>query len=300
MDCIILHQQDHLEIKSKLERGDSMLDLSTVLNDYPSPLFVIEPIIGGKEQDFIYRFVNKAFCIFIGRDNNELVNHRFLSIFPSGETVWFDAFYRTVQTKKILIVNEVSDLIEKRLSVELFPIGEKYCGCIIHSYTDSKSDVQMTNIEYNNLLHNANTDALTGLYNRHYLNEVSSGYCQSPIDAGVIFLDINNLKQINDMHGHLAGDKHILRFTNTINEWFSPSDVYRIGGDEFLVINCNMSQDVFLDHAAKFKEYLSSNGIAAIGYGYFENVTNIEECISYCDKMMYKHKILTKLKFAKR
>ena len=79
-------------------------------------------------------------------------------------------------------------------------------------------------------------DLLTNLYNRNYyirLLEKSRGRCFKNI--GVVYIDLNGLKQINDEQGHEAGDSFIRRAAQQIVAVF-PEHTYRIGGDEFVVI----------------------------------------------------------------
>ena len=58
---------------------------------------------------------------------------------------------------------------------------------------------------------------------------------EEPAFAAVLF-DINNLKLVNDTQGHNAGDTYIRKATHIICQYFSHSQVFRIGGDEFAVV----------------------------------------------------------------
>lgn len=87
-------------------------------------------------------------------------------------------------------------------------------------------------------------DAMTGLYNRNALNELSlKRNDDSPI--AVLFLDLDQFKEINDTMGHHVGDLLISEVGNRLMMFMSPMlKVYRIGGDEFLFIarNCDQHQ----------------------------------------------------------
>lgn len=88
-------------------------------------------------------------------------------------------------------------------------------------------------------------DLLTNLYNRNYyirLLEKSRGRCFKNI--GVVYIDLNGLKQINDEQGHEAGDSFIRRAAQQIVAVF-PEHTYRIGGDEFVVIYPDILQQQF-------------------------------------------------------
>ena len=79
-------------------------------------------------------------------------------------------------------------------------------------------------------------DYLTGLYNRSYIDIVSSKYdIAENWPISVIFVDINGLKLTNDIFGHVAGDELIRKSAAVLKKSCRQSDVIaRIGGDEFL------------------------------------------------------------------
>ena len=97
-------------------------------------------------------------------------------------------------------------------------------------------------------------DPLTGLFNRRYLEEIlsleimSAARDQYPI--GIIMIDIDFFKQINDRHGHAAGDMVLAKVGEFLCKHVRASDVScRYGGEEFLLILSGASQEITLMRA---------------------------------------------------
>ena len=87
----------------------------------------------------------------------------------------------------------------------------------------------------------ANTDSLTGIRNKHAYAE-NEALINRQIQSGeieklaVVIGDVNGLKYVNDTQGHAAGDKLIKDASSMICRAFSHGAVFRIGGDEFVVL----------------------------------------------------------------
>ncbi|MDB4894020.1 MAG: diguanylate cyclase [Firmicutes bacterium] len=83
----------------------------------------------------------------------------------------------------------------------------------------------------------ATVDILTGSMTRRALHRDLDRFTQRGEPFGLIFIDVDGLKQINDTHGHSAGDELLQRAADCICRSSRPSDlVYRYGGDEFVVL----------------------------------------------------------------
>lgn len=84
------------------------------------------------------------------------------------------------------------------------------------------------------ILHNSNTDFLTGLSNRRYFYEyVSSRRGGSMVS--LIYLDLDHFKQVNDTFGHQAGDEALVLTAQLLRDSFPEDFITRLGGDEFLI-----------------------------------------------------------------
>ncbi len=99
-------------------------------------------------------------------------------------------------------------------------------------------------------------DSLTGLRNttayKAWVTDFNKEIQSKQMDFGVIVLDVNCLKETNDRHGHDAGNKLIVTASRIISSTFKRSPVFRIGGDEFLVILQNSDLKNCEELIAKF------------------------------------------------
>jgi diguanylate cyclase (GGDEF)-like protein len=94
---------------------------------------------------------------------------------------------------------------------------------------------------YENVVHETVHDKLTGLFNRPYFDEAYSRQValakRYRDDFAILFLDIDNFKDINDIYGHAAGDEALRRIGEIINREKRDSDIAaRYGGEEFVLL----------------------------------------------------------------
>jgi diguanylate cyclase (GGDEF)-like protein len=265
------------------------LDLKEVLDEHPNPVYIIKPIvIDGKSEDFEYVYVNKSFCIFIGRSREELVNHCYLEIFKEkGEKIWLDLFVDAALFGKHVYVNNISSVINKKMYTEVFHIDPDLCGCIIHDFQDVSNDMKLLADE--ELKQKANCDYLTGFYNRFYLKELYDEISKKT-NIGITFLDINNLKITNDTIGHAAGDKLIIRTSDMMRTHYKDSIIFRVGGDEFVIVTIGKNYDEFMELSREGQALFENDNLAAVGYHFYEKISDLKACIDECDCLMYEQK----------
>ncbi len=158
----------------------------------------------------------------------------------------------------------------------------------------------------------ANTDSLTMLYNRHYLETIllaDNRWLSSPPTIAVLFLDLDNFKPMNDLYGHAFGDLILKTVALRMKETLRQDDlVFRMGGDEFVVLlaldsvcnNLEISKKVAknlhqeISRTIEFEDTKLSVS-ASIGLGlYPHDFDDLEITIKLADKAMYyakKHKL---------
>lgn len=134
-------------------------------------------------------------------------------------------------------------------------------------------------------------DILTGLYNRNKLNMFMNEIQESNDSVALIFLDINGLKRINDENGHIAGDALIKRAASVLKKVFINCNIFRAGGDEFVVIIKNCKEEQILVYLEELKyRAVRSNVSFAFGYSITNNSKEIEKILKEADFNMYNNK----------
>ena len=165
----------------------------------------------------------------------------------------------------------------------------------------SKKDLDAEKANSNNFKNMANTDSLTGIRNKHAYSEaealLNQRIRQNDIDKlGVVVCDINGLKLANDTLGHAAGDKLIKDACSLICEYFTHGAVYRIGGDEFVVILQEKGFDTMhevIEDINRVIEYNIKNKEVVIAIGHSELTKDdqlVHDVFERADKMMYQRK----------
>ena len=152
-------------------------------------------------------------------------------------------------------------------------------------------------------------DPLTGLANRRNVEERMEWRITHEQPFCVVFLDLNRFKQVNDTHGHLAGDSLLKQFSEELRSNTRPSDVVgRWGGDEFImVLDCDLTgarAQIARMQKWVFGEYTIQLGAstgkikvsvdASIGLAQWLPGETIQQVIEHADAAMYKEKELSR------
>lgn len=134
-------------------------------------------------------------------------------------------------------------------------------------------------------------DTLTGLDNRNrYMELLEAGKENALKQVGGIYMDLNGLKRCNDCFGHAAGDALICRAADALNDVF-PGEACRIGGDEFVVICCPVTQETFEQQVEALRAALVRHQVdAAIGSFWQSSVEDLPTFLREADNRMYREK----------
>lgn len=134
-------------------------------------------------------------------------------------------------------------------------------------------------------------DKLTSFYNRNRFIQDVAEFVKRNHSVGVIYLDINGLKEINDSFGHDAGDKLLKECAAIIKDASSSDYLYRIGGDEFVVIYLDITEEHYYDSAQVLKNaFYEKDFQIAIGCKWNASSSHIQTIIKEADELMYHDK----------
>ena len=182
----------------------------------------------------------------------------------------------------------------------------KYQIGIIKKYLEETKPILESKLLMDVLRERNLVDGLTGLYNRKYLDEFIDKKMPYELKEGttyaVMFLDIDYFKMINDTYGHDAGDAILQKLSKTMKDAISENEfIIRFGGEEFLIIMKNPTQESALSLANKINEDFSKliftfnnesfSKTVSIGYAFFPSDTDqIWKCIKFADLSLYEAK----------
>lgn len=156
------------------------------------------------------------------------------------------------------------------------------------------------------MFHGTLTDELTGVYNRRGLrflaNQLMRVHARAPKQFCVLLLDLDDLKIINDTHGHPVGDEALVAAATIMRESLRGTDILaRIGGDEFVAIAEGVDERIFPTVWARINDHLKAFNDQAhlpfalrfsIGAAFYkpDAPRSIEELLHDADRAMYRMK----------
>lgn len=149
------------------------------------------------------------------------------------------------------------------------------------------------------------TDALTGMQNRRYFDDALREYLEefSRIEkpVGLMILDLDHFKHINDTHGHDVGDDVLRAVAGCLRDMTRYHDVVaRLGGEEFAVVAPNMELDLLSKLAERIRSAISAMSISSgnvrlrvttsVGLAIWDGAESADEFYRRADKLLYQAK----------
>ena len=197
-----------------------------------------------------------------------------------------DAYYYY----KILVVKaEGPAETPKNIAFGLVDIDADYREQLLHRETEERAKL---------LKIYSNTDTLTGLRNRRAYEERLRKLVECEY-IGVVFCDMNRLKYTNDHFGHAAGDELLTEFATMLRNYAADEDIFRISGDEFILVFENTTEQEFFHKIQKLKETNEKRDwLCSVGAVYGEGVS-VLQLVNEAEKEMYEEKALFHKKYPK-
>ena len=295
-----------------------MIDDNTTLKIFEQ-LFQKSPesILLLENNDFLQ--CNQKFLqLFQYKNEEELVSTNIFKFFPKKQPDGFYTFLKLKRMQKMAVAKGSMqfeclfytssgealwcDVILSYISLDKRNILYVVCRDI----TGHKKMQQMLTEQQNKLYTQANFDALTGLANRTlFMSELEDKLLKKDDNLNefaLLFLDLDNFKQINDSLGHKVGDRVIKTIADRLQKSVGKNDfVARLGGDEFLILihNIHDSQEVIRQIkgilAAVEKKmsiyHYNLHIFASIGVSqYPQDASLAENLLAYADTAMYLSK----------
>ena len=240
------------------------------------------------------------------------VSRKSVLLFQCGQ--FLKAFRRRIDIKKnpdfpkdcVIVLNRLEDFIAGNFQKRKLPVSDKsYLNTILEAFNDLSETVNfyISVVIPEKVRYLAFRDALTDVYNRHYLMEYLN-LLEDQKDLfpiGIIFVDMDDLKKINDTFGHKVGDFYIVKVAEAIKLSVRSNDkVFRIGGDEFIILVSRANEDILEKIIERIQkridkinemEKLSPPLSVSIGYSIWKSHdVPFQEALEEADSNMYRKK----------
>ncbi len=220
--------------------------LDTTINSIPH-------LVWYKDKDGVHVKVNKSFCKAVNKTMEQIEGRGHYYIwdiepdeYAKGEYICMESEYEVMDKRETCVFDEtvkIGDSMRqlKTYKSPLFDLDGSVMGTV-----GVATDVTQERIYEQVIINNANTDFLTGLYNRRYAYQFMEQ--EKDQSLTLFYLDLDNFKSVNDGYGHQEGDRALTVTTQVLQRLMPDSMIARIGGDEFLIIQTGDQTEQEIEH----------------------------------------------------
>lgn len=224
-------QQSYKRSKDAWQTGNY---LDSVINCVPQ-------LIWFKDKNGAHMKVNNYFCKAVNKTMEQIEGRGHYYIwdiapeeYAKGEFICMESEYQVMEKRETCIFDEnvkIGDSMRKLKTYKspLFDLDGSVMGTV-----GVATDVTQERLYEEMIIKNANTDFLTGLYNRRYVYEYIEQMEEQHI--AVFCIDLNKFKRINDIYGHQEGDRALVLTAKVLQRCMGNALISRTGGDEFLIV----------------------------------------------------------------
>lgn len=273
--------------------------LDTTINSVPH-------LIWYKDKEGAHMKVNEAFCKAVNKTMEQIKGRGHYYIwdidpdeYAKGEFICMESEYEVMDKRETCIFDEtvkIGDSMRelKTYKSPLFDLDGSVMGTV-----GVAIDVTQEKLYEQMMIKNANTDFLTGLYNRRYVYEFIDK--QENGHIAVYCIDLDHFKSVNDVYGHHEGDKALVLTAKTLQDTVPEGLIARMGGDEFLVVLTGVHTEEEVEQKRKMikdrldGEYAKHENFqkvsASVGYAYTQTgQETFHHLFHRADEMMYREK----------
>ena len=280
----------------------SVLQLYEVMAQLPDPVFILSEdgyyveYIGGMEQQSY-------------QDGNPLAGKQLRDVLPETMALWVMAQVAlALDSGQVQVVeydlaaSEVGGIDAgvgpqgmQRFEGKIAPLPSLYDGKRAVAWV-TRNITRQYELQQR-LLRQSETDQLTGLYNRRFFFEHCQPLRAGDAPCGLIMLDIDHFKQINDRYGHQQGDRALQRFSSCIDALLRADDLFvRSGGEEFLILLPRIDEAGLQQMAEQIRaavEALPADPVAitvSLGTTLVQPEEEINQALARADEWLYRAK----------
>ena len=288
-----ISMQKDISVSQKLLNQIKLFQTAIDQNDDSIALF-------SPKGDYIY--VNRAYSQRTGYSESELIgkNPRILKSCQHNEKFYKNLWEKLLNKKPFngvfLNKNAQGEIYYEKQTITPIVQEDEIIGFVVIGKDYDKDEQQKKQLQEDVFL-----DTLTKLFNKKAFEEkfynAVENYNKNSISFSMMFIDIDNFKQVNDTMGHDKGDEVLREVANFLKDKFRKNDdIFRFGGDEFIVLLYNIENKDAIEISNKIEDLFINSNIAnnynigiSIGVNQYLG-EKMEDFFKETDKQMYLKK----------